>query len=374
MATHISTILIVDDDMISILLLQNMLEKEGYNVYTADSGKKGRQLAMEKKPDLLLLDVMMPGEDGFVTCRKLKANAATANLPIIFISALGDLKSRVRGLDLGGWDFISKPFHKEEVLARVRNYLKLRFTYLRVIEEQARRLSQIHDAQQAILIRPEEIPGAKFAVHYLSIREAGGDFYDVFPVGNDDYIFFVSDISGHDLGASFATSALKALIRQNTVDVYTAEETMQMINQVLTQIFVDGQHLTAIFARLDRSRGLLTLINAAHLPLFYLPAKGEMQLLEADGDIVGAFANGIYNSRQISVRRGDRFFMCTDGLLELFSGKFSRDRAQGLRELERFCLEARGLPVAQAVKGIVEKMFSGMRQPEDDVILLGVDI
>ncbi|MEA3348857.1 MAG: PP2C family protein-serine/threonine phosphatase, partial [Pseudomonadota bacterium] len=237
-----------------------------------------------------------------------------------------------------------------------------------------RRLGQIRDAQQAILVRPEEIPGANFAVHYLSILEAGGDFYDVFPVGNDVYVFFVSDISGHDLGASFATSALKALIRQNTVDVYTAEETMQMINQVLTQIFSDGQHLTSIFARLDRSRGLLTLINAAHLPLLYLSSKGEMQLLEADGDIVGAFAGGIYNRQQISVQKGDRFFMYTDGLLELFSDKTTRNRAEGLLELERLCLETRGLPVAQAVQGIVAAMFSGSRQPEDDVILLGVDI
>jgi len=208
-------ILIIDDELINIKVLESLLQKEGYLTLSATSGPEGRQLAQRKMPDLILLDIMMKNEDGFETCTKLKEDIKTTDIPIIFISAAGDMSTKIKGLNMGAVDYITKPFEKEEVLARTRIHLKLSLVYRSIIEEQTKRLKLIEDAQQAILVQPDDLPGANFAVTYFPFHEAGGDFYDVFSVVEDIYGYFVADISGHDLGVSFTTSALKALLKQS---------------------------------------------------------------------------------------------------------------------------------------------------------------
>ena len=367
------SVLVVDDSITNVLLLKAMLEGNGYKVFTAENGPDGREIAQKEQPGIILLDVMMPGEDGFITCEKLKQSASTADIPVIFISALDDSESIVKGLTVGGIDYIAKPFRKEEVLARVRNYLKLRHAYLRVIEEQAKRLRQIQDAQQAILVKHDALPEAHFGIYYLPILEAGGEFYDVLEIRSQMFGYFVADISGHDLGASFATSALKALIRQNSSPLYTPDETIRMVNSVLLSILSDDQHLTAAYACLDQAHSMLQVVNAAHLPILFLPRQGEPEWIEADGDIIGVFDTALFNCRNIEISKGERFFIYSDGLLETFEGK-TRTREQGMAELLACAVSTRDMEIQPATEEIVRLMFDGGRSTEDDVVLLGVDV
>jgi signal transduction histidine kinase len=120
-----SSILIVDDTLNNIKVLFDLLQAEGFRVLIAHSGEKALQQIQEAKPDLILLDVMMPGIDGFETCTRIKANPETLDIPIIFMTALSDPVDRVKGLKLGAVDYITKPFQQEEVLARVTIHLKL---------------------------------------------------------------------------------------------------------------------------------------------------------------------------------------------------------------------------------------------------------
>ncbi len=131
------SVLVVDDNEMNVIMLAEMLNELGYRVLTANSGPEARSIATKEQPGIILLDIMMPEEDGFETCRKLKQSATTADIPVIFISALNDTENTVKGLTVGGIDYIAKPFQMAEVQARVKNYLKLRHTYLRLIEEQA---------------------------------------------------------------------------------------------------------------------------------------------------------------------------------------------------------------------------------------------
>ena len=126
----------------------------------------------------------MPGETGFETCAQLKSDPVTADIPIIFLSSLDDVKSKVAGLKIGGVDYIAKPVHGEEVLARVRVHLRIRDTNRDLVARQRARLDQLRNAQQAILVRPRDCPEASFEVYYKPLEEAGGDFYDVVPVGD----------------------------------------------------------------------------------------------------------------------------------------------------------------------------------------------
>lgn len=119
-------ILIIDDSPINLDLLNKTLTRAGFEVAAANTGLTGLEWLESNETDLILLDIIMPGIDGFETCDLLKKNLWTKDIPIIFMTALNDSKDRVKGLSLGAVDYITKPFEKEEVLARVKIHLKLR--------------------------------------------------------------------------------------------------------------------------------------------------------------------------------------------------------------------------------------------------------
>ncbi len=120
-----STILVVDDNPTNIQVLFDVLSEMGYRVAIAKSGDAALQRLQSYHPDIILLDVMMPGIDGFETCRQLKADPTTRDIPVIFMTALSDLVDKVKGLSLGAVDYITKPIQHEEALARIRVHLQL---------------------------------------------------------------------------------------------------------------------------------------------------------------------------------------------------------------------------------------------------------
>ena len=120
-----AAILIVDDAAANLELLRKIMVAQGYHAFVANSGPRALEVAQRVQPDLILLDVVMPGMDGFETCRQLKQNEATRRIPIIFMSARTDTEDVVAGFDIGGVDYISKPLRLAEVCARVRTQLQL---------------------------------------------------------------------------------------------------------------------------------------------------------------------------------------------------------------------------------------------------------
>ena len=118
-------ILIVDDTPANLTVLSAILGKRGYRVRPAINGALALKAAQKAAPDVILLDVQMPGLDGYEVCRQLKGDAQTRDIPVIFISALDDVLDKVEAFQVGGVDYITKPFQIEEVLARVENQLAL---------------------------------------------------------------------------------------------------------------------------------------------------------------------------------------------------------------------------------------------------------
>lgn len=120
------TILVVDDNPTNLAILSDYLTKSGYTVLLKKDGEKALKLIERKKPDIILLDIMMPIMDGFETCRRLKQRDDTKDIPIIFMTALTETQNKVKGFELGAVDYITKPFQQEEVLARVKTHLTIR--------------------------------------------------------------------------------------------------------------------------------------------------------------------------------------------------------------------------------------------------------
>jgi signal transduction histidine kinase len=121
-------VLIVDDTLANVELLTSSLKPIGYQLAVATSGEKALKIAERFQPDIILLDVMMPGMDGFETCRQLKASATTQNIPVIFVTAKVEAEDVIRGLRLGAVDYVTKPFREEEIHARVRTHLLLKYS------------------------------------------------------------------------------------------------------------------------------------------------------------------------------------------------------------------------------------------------------
>ncbi|MEG4808231.1 response regulator [Microcoleus sp. F8-D3] len=136
-----NTILVVDDTPTNLQVLFDVLSEQGYRVAIAKNGETALQRVQSSEPNLILLDVMMPGIDGFETCQRLKANPATRDIPVIFMTALSDSVDQVKGLSLGAVDYITKPIQHEEVLARIRVHLQLR-NATRIVEQRTNELNQ----------------------------------------------------------------------------------------------------------------------------------------------------------------------------------------------------------------------------------------
>ncbi len=142
------TVLIVDDTPANIAVLFNYLNGNGYTGLVACDGSSAIEQARYARPDLILLDIIMPGMNGFETCQRLKADTKTRDLPVIFLSALSETIDKVRGFKLGAVDFVNKPFKEEELLARVHSHVTLNRLQKRLKEKNSDFRHEINQREQ----------------------------------------------------------------------------------------------------------------------------------------------------------------------------------------------------------------------------------
>ena len=161
-------ILIVDDDPVNLNVLRQSLESEGYSIIAAPSGEVALRIVTRTQPDLILLDILMPGINGFETCRRLKTDKVTADIPVLFITAMDETESVIEGFRVGGVDYITKPFKEEEVLVRVQTHLKIHRLTQKILQKN-------RELQQQIAMREKAEADLKTADEQLSMisqREA----------------------------------------------------------------------------------------------------------------------------------------------------------------------------------------------------------
>ncbi len=141
--TEHPTVLIIDDSHMNLSLLSQLLTQDNFDVLVADNGQTGLQIAKQTPPDIILLDVIMPEWDGYETCHHIKNEPTLAHIPIIFLSAYNDTEKKVHALKSGGVDYISKPYQKEELLARIHTHLNLAHSHQNLERDIANKTEQI---------------------------------------------------------------------------------------------------------------------------------------------------------------------------------------------------------------------------------------
>jgi sigma-B regulation protein RsbU (phosphoserine phosphatase) len=335
-------------------------------------------IAAKARPDLILLDIMMPGIDGYEVCRQLKSVPATTNIPVIFLSALGDTEDKVKGLQLGAVDYITKPFQPDEVIARVNTHLTIH-RLKREVESRKDQLEHelkvVSEVQQKLL--PKQLPtidGFKLAVHYETSRYAGGDYYDILELPDNHWGFLIADAEGHSAPAAVLMAMTCALFRAYPGTSIDPARMLQYLNEHLCKV-ADPSFMTALYAVYDANQKTMRLARAGQpLPMIYRSAEKQAVELSCPG----VYPLGIepYEVEipvtETTLEVGDRFLVYTDGVSERFNE--GEELYGEKRVLQLLAADGANDPqkVLAAIMTDVER-FAGERPADDDqALLLGI--
>jgi sigma-B regulation protein RsbU (phosphoserine phosphatase) len=372
------TVLVVDDAPANIHVVNEILH-DTYRVRIATTGVKGLELAKSTPgPDLILLDVIMPGMDGYEVCARLKAGSATRDIPVIFLTGQTESADETRGFEVGAVDYIHKPFSPAVVAARVQTHLALRETR----EQLARQLVAIREEMETarqiqLSILPQSTPefaGLDIAARYVPMTSVAGDFYEFCVIDEKRIGILVADVSGHGMPAALIASMLKIAFAAQTECANDPVQVLLGLNQSLFGKF-QRHYVTAAYAVIDTEQETIRYAGAGHPPLLLRDgATGEVRSLLQNGLFLGFFANVQYSAVEVPFRKGDWALLYTDGITEMADVS---EEQFGEKRLETFLGEHAGPPAAQFADSLVSELsaFSGRasgEDPDDDVTLLAV--
>jgi sigma-B regulation protein RsbU (phosphoserine phosphatase) len=372
------SILLVDDNPTNLQVLFQTLEGVGCKLLIAKNGEMALSIAGKALPDLILLDIMMPDIDGYEVCRQLKANPATSGIPIIFLSALGDTEDKVKGLQLGAVDYVTKPFQPDEVIARVNTHLTIH-RLKREVESQKDQLEHelevVSEVQRKLL--PKQLPvidGFKLGVHYETSRYAGGDYYDILKLPDNCWGFLIADAEGHSAPAAVLMAMTCALFRAYPGSAADPAEVIHYLNEHLCKV-ADPSFMTALYAFYDANAYTMRIARAGHpLPMVFRNSDKKAVELTCPG----VYPLGIepYEIEipvtETKLEPGDRFLIYTDGLTERFDMEGKSYGEERLLKLLAIDSSDDPLGVIEAIMADVEQ-FAGERPADDDqALLLGI--
>ncbi len=268
-----SRILIVDDVKANVDILVEALRDE-YKLSVALDGAAALRSVEKSPPDLVLLDIVMPGLDGYEVCRQLRARESTRDVPVMFLSALEDVKNKAQGFEVGGNDYLTKPFEVLEVKARVRSLLKAKVYADAVREAMARDLRIAREIQMGIL--PADLAaatkGTGLDVHAViePAREVGGDLYEVLRVSDDRVVVALGDVSGKGIPAALFMAVAVTVLRTLARQIAEPDEILRRLNDELAEQNPRGMFVTLQCLVFDLEHRRVSCAGAGHHQLAIL--------------------------------------------------------------------------------------------------------
>jgi sigma-B regulation protein RsbU (phosphoserine phosphatase) len=411
MTTEAGSLLIVDDNDASCEMLARSFRQRGYVVTVGKDGSQALDLLRAGRFDLILLDITMPGTNGFTVLRAVRADHPATALPVIMVTAHDRSDDIVHALDLGANDYVVKPYDFPVVLARARTQLALK----RMVEEQTRlelSLAQRNEElavanrrlgaanqrmkrdlraaariQEALLPKaPPAVPGARFAWGFEPCEELAGDTLNVVPLDRDHVGVYLLDVSGHGVAAALLSVTLSQLLAPTRDDssllirkcpdgpgdmVVPPAEVAAHLNRRFPWNPETEQYFTLSYGILNHTTGEFRHVSAGHPGPLYLPCDGRPVFLESPSLPIGV-GDGKYQERTVRLEPGGRLYLYSDGLTDATGASeepFGRQRLQ-----DRLAAQ-RPAPVDESIAALLRDVHGWCGAPclRDDVSILGVE-
>lgn len=380
-------LLVVDDNEDNRYTLTRRLTREGYrNLTTATNGREALDLLQSKAFDLILLDIMMPDMNGYEVLERMKAGAELRNIPVIMISALSEIESVIRCIELGAEDYLPKPFNPTLLRARVGASLEKKRLRDEVRASLAR-LEQEMDAARKLqlgmlpLVFPACTPEQPVEIHALvePARDVGGDLYDFFHASEHLFCFLVGDVSGKGAAAAMFMARTRSLVRmavqlwwRTSGNRLAPVRIIEAVNHELCQNNRDRMFVTLFLGVLDTKTGVITYVNAGHLAPCVLRASGTIQFVSDKPAMpLAVRAGAAYRERTVTLLPDDSVFLFSDGVTEAMN---VTDELYGIDRLQADLRAASALMPEQIVRAIKTKIdeFMAEAPQSDDVTMLAL--
>jgi|KBSMisStandDraft_5_1062788.scaffolds.fasta_scaffold38881_2 serine phosphatase RsbU (regulator of sigma subunit) len=372
-------ILIVDDTPLNIGVISGAL-KDSYKTKVATNGEKALALASaEEKPDLILLDIMMPGMDGYEVCSRLKSDPATREIPVIFLTGQTAAEDETRGFEVGAVDYVHKPFSPAVVNARVRSHIFLREARAQLASQLLALNNELEMARQIQLsILPHSIPklpGLEIAARFLPMTSVAGDFYDFIEIDEKHIGILIADVSGHGLPSALIASMLQVALTAQAGHASEPAKVLLGLNHALCGKFTYN-FVTAAYVYVDLEKNLMRYAGAGHPPVLqWRNSTGKTAKLLENGLVLGMVAEATYDALEFPLELGDRYVLYTDGVLEATNSareEFGADRFM------RFIENHKHLVADQFSETLLTELSRWSNQTsepgqQDDITLLVID-
>ena len=382
-------LLIVDDNEMNRDLLSRRLKQQGHRVANARNGREALEMIAAEEFDLVLLDIMMPELDGYKVLERMNAEGTLDQLPVIMISAVTEMESVIRCIEMGATDYLPKPFNPVLLKARVGATLEKKWLRDRErlwAKSLERDLEIGREIQRSFL--PEELPkpaGWEIAARFQPARQVAGDFYDAFSLGGGQRVgLVVADVCDKGVGAALFMALFRSLLRAFAERAFVepvvprdGSDSVRLLSTVVsTNDYIARTHgsanmfATAFVAVLDPAGGSLTWVNAGHEAPVVCATAGVRDRLPPTGPALAMMPDMKFEARESLLAPGETLFAFTDGVTEAKDGSgrfYSEERL--------LALIAEKAPSASALLDRVEadvSAHSSGAERSDDITMLAV--
>ena len=368
-----SRILVVDDVKTNVDILVQALRDE-YKLSVALDGAAALRSAEKSPPDLVLLDIVMPDLDGYEVCRRLRENELTREVPIMFLSALEDVHDKARGFEVGGNDYLTKPFEVLEVKARVRSLLKAKLYADAVREAMARDLRIAREIQMGIL--PADLgaatkgTGVEVQAVIEPAREVGGDLYEVLRVADDRLVVALGDVSGKGIPAALFMAVAVTVLRTLARQFAEPGEILRRLNDELAEQNPRGMFVTLQCLVFDLKQKRVSGAGAGHHQLAVLsPGQPPRLAFPSTGRPAGLMPFNPVEQETFSLEPGQTFVLFSDGVSEAMNPEEDFYGEERLLAALAGAAAARPGDIVARVMTDVRAFAAGAKQSDDITVL-----
>jgi sigma-B regulation protein RsbU (phosphoserine phosphatase) len=364
-------ILIVEDKDLDRELLGKILRKEPYRISIAENGPQTLKTVKDVPPDLILLDVKMPEMDGFQVCKKLKESPETRDIPIIFITAKTERMDKIKGLQSGAVDYVTKPFYEPELLARIRTHIDLKRSKQALEKE----LSEASAYLKSLLPQPfKDNPHTDWCFR-VSPR-LGGDIFGYRWVDEDHFAIYLLDVNGCGVGAALVSVSVIDLLNFQILE-NTDYRDPSAVLAALNNKNQNKRCFSIWYGVYKRREHQLIYSSAGHPPALLLTgpnaAAAKAKALKTPGTAVGILPDCKYENHEVNLQTFNRLFVFSDGVY-----KIKKKDTREMWELQEWMdlLEKSGRLTTPDLDRLLEYVqeLAGTEQLDDDFALLAIEL